>query len=771
MPYSASYKFRGGESVGSVIGAEHFGTNYLFHHDRVDADSTFPQIIDRIGVDLIRYPGGTITEEFFDLANPTASVQSSTFGREDKAVTPIEEFLQFAQQSGSQAVIVLPTYRYFDEATRQIDPAAEEIIKSFVRAVLAGDYGDAEIRGFEIGNEWYQDRFDWSAAEFGEVQSKIGFWINEVIQEQSDWSDVGVYIQAGRGDDDGNGIDDNQELAAQFTQAEFDAVDGLISHFYAATSSSNPLILGGNVDRRLRDMANYWDISEDTGLELVATEWNIGEDGPDNTSINGLMRSVALLNVFSNMVENGVDMSAIWTAQASSPAALSNKEGDEHLTATGYLYRMMRRELVDTQAVETTEGDKIRAENGNQIGRSYVFQGEGKTVIYLASGVGKTIDLDVDFGRYMTAGSHVHATVLGAVGSSGATDFHTVAKMTTVSAGELGKDGKYIFSLGAYEVVQVVITTGRGVRLFGDDEIATKDVFDGSSHADEIWGLGGQDKIKGYAGNDILNGGAGADRISGGTGDDTINGGDGNDLINGAEDDDLISSGAGSDTVDGGSGDDTLDYSSSGAGVRIYAREGIAEEDGSGSVDIFSNIENFIGSDFADTIFTDRATASVDSGDGDDFVRVLGGEETDIDAGAGSDFVLAEFGSSDIQLGDGNDRLLSYSAQVDVDGGAGDDVIHGGNKNDTIDGGQGNDTLSGGDGQDTFVYARDGGTDLILDFDTAEDMLDLTDLEVQLDEIDVVSTAHGVEIHVEGERILELQSVTADEVTNDLFIL
>lgn len=753
MAYNVRYDFVGGATVGSVIGAEHFGTNYLFHHDRVAADSSFPEIMDRVGIDLIRYPGGTVTEEFFDLDNPTATVQSSTFGRNDREVTPIQEFLNYAAQSGSKAVIVLPTYRYFDQATRQVDPAAEAIIKDFVRAVLAGDYGDAEVSGFEIGNEWYQNRFNWSAAEFGELQSKIGLWVDEVIQEDAEWSDTGVYVQAGRGDDDHNGIEDDQELAAQFTQQELDAVDGLISHFYASTGSGNPMILGGSVNRRLREMAEHWDTSDETGLDLVVTEWNIGGDGPDNTSVTGLMRNVALLNVFSNMMERGVDMSAIWTAQAPGPASLSNKEGDDHLTSTGFLYRMMRRELVDTQAVENVQGDEILAGNGDEIGRTYVFQGDGKTVIYLASGVGETINLDVDFGQYMTADSHIHATVLGAAEGAEATDYRVEATMKTISHGEIGTNGSYTFSLDDYEVVQVVITTGTGVRLFGDDQNATNDTFDGTAHADEIWGFDGDDEINGFEGDDLLNGGAGDDALSGGAGADVFVGS------------------AGSDTIDGGAGDDTLDYSDNASAVRIYAREGVAEEDGSGAADEFSNIENFIGSDHNDTIFTDETTSSVDSGAGDDFVRMLGGDDVALDAGDGNDFVLTEAGNARVELGAGDDKLLSYSAKVDVDGGAGDDVIHGGSCNDTIDGGQGNDLLSGGGGEDTFVYKEGGGTDTILDFDTSQDILDLTDLDITFADIEVVETDRGVDLRVAGQSIVQLQSVTADEVATDMFAM
>ena len=771
MAYNVSYNFRGGETVGSVIGAEHFGTNYLFHHDRVGEDSTFPEIMDRVGIDLIRYPGGTVTEEFFDISNPTATTQQSSFGRNPRDVTPIQDFLEYAEHSGSKAIIVLPTYRYFDLETREIDPNAEAIIKDFVRDVLSGAYGNAQIDGFEIGNEWYQTRFDWTAEEFGELQSKMGFWINEVIEENPNWADAGVYIQGGRGDDDGNGIEDDQELAAQFTQEELDAVDGLISHFYASTGSGNPLILGGAVNRRLNEAAKYWDTSDETGLELVVTEWNIGGDGPDNTSVTGLMRSVALLNVFSNMVENGVDMAAIWTAQAPGPASLSNKEGDDYLTSTGYLYRMMRRELVDTQAVDMAQDDNIRAANGDPIGRTYLFESDNKTVIYLASGVGETINLNVDFREYMGADSNVHVTILGAAEGAQATDYRVEASMRTISDGQLGNDGRNTLTLNDYEVAQIVITNGTGVRLFGDDQNATDDALDGSVHADEIWGFDGADVINGNAGDDLLNGGSGEDVIAGGAGQDTIDGGAGNDVLSGGDGDDRIVTGAGADSVDGGAGSDILDYSDNASAVRIYAREGIAEDDDTGTADSFTNVENFVGSDYADTIFTNQHTNSVDSGAGDDFVRTLGGDNVAVDTGAGNDFVLAEFGSAHVHLGDGDDKFLAYSADVDVNGGAGRDVIQGGSGNDTIDGGQGDDVLGGGAGQDTFVLKSDGGRDQILDFDTAQDILDLTDLDITFADIEVVATDRGVDLRVAGQSIVELQSVSADDVAADMFAM
>ncbi|MEQ1719439.1 MAG: calcium-binding protein, partial [Hyphomicrobium sp.] len=45
-------------------------------------------------------------------------------------------------------------------------------------------------------------------------------------------------------------------------------------------------------------------------------------------------------------------------------------------------------------------------------------------------------------------------------------------------------------------------------------------VLNGTSLADQIFGLGGADLLIGFAGNDLLDGGTGADRMAGGLGND-----------------------------------------------------------------------------------------------------------------------------------------------------------------------------------------------------------------------------------------------------------
>lgn len=69
--------------------------------------------------------------------------------------------------------------------------------------------------------------------------------------------------------------------------------------------------------------------------------------------------------------------------------------------------------------------------------------------------------------------------------------------------------------------------------------------------------------------------------------------------------------------------------------------------------------------------------------------------------------------------GSARDLLWGNDAANILDGGAGDDVLKGFG---------GNDTLIGGDGNDTFVFANDGSTDTIKDFQTGHDKIDLSEV-------------------------------------------
>ena len=192
-----------------------------------------------------------------------------------------------------------------------------------------------------------------------------------------------------------------------------------------------------------------------------------------------------------------------------------------------------------------------------------------------------------------------------------------------------------------------------------------------------------------------------------------------------------------------------------------------------GALDIVTNIteiENLIGTNFADSLTGNDLNNIIDAKDGNDSIfggigndTLLGGDGNDLlNGGAGNDSMVGGLGddlyvvgaAGDLTVeaaGAGTDLVQSYVAtftlQVNVEdmvllgsaitgignasankitgsglnnvldgaggddslsGGTGNDTLIGGSGNDTLDGGAGNDLMSGGIGNDTFVVAAAG---------------------------------------------------------------
>ena len=180
---------------------------------------------------------------------------------------------------------------------------------------------------------------------------------------------------------------------------------------------------------------------------------------------------------------------------------------------------------------------------------------------------------------------------------------------------------------------------------------------------------GGNDTALGRGGNDTFYdwsfwGDFGTD-----TGNDTIDAGSGTDTIY---------AGDGTNSYNGGTGVDTIKYQYSTSGVTVNLETGTATSYAGKGHDTLYNIENVVGTSYADTI-----------------------------------------------TGDDADNVLS--------GAGGNDTLSGDWGNDDLKGGAGADRLTGGARLDDFIYTSvsdsqnaDGATDLITDFQSGFDHLDMT---------------------------------------------
>lgn len=310
----------------------------------------------------------------------------------------------------------------------------------------------------------------------------------------------------------------------------------------------------------------------------------------------------------------------------------------------------------------------------------------------------------------------------------------------------------------------------------GGDAATFDNVVFGTSGADRIVGRGDRDHIVGLAGDDELKGGDGADRLEGGDGSDRLQGGGGDDVLVGGKGDDILIGWAGADTFAFGPGsgrDIVKDFAIGADTIDLTAWEGLGYEtlmarsiqagdhavlnfaDGSRitleriSLDDLG-IGNFrLSPDTADqTVLASQSaaptTGEASAGRSTAIENTLTGTAGDdrIVGRGGDDLILGRAGNDELKGGEGNDRL---------EGGAGTDRLHGGSGDDVLVGGKGDDVLIGWAGADTYVFSPGSGRDVVRDFESGVDKIDLT--AYGLDGIDDI-LANAVERNGNTEFIL-----------------
>ena len=603
-----------GGLVGNAVSQKLLGTNMLFHSDRTTEEGTFCDVIDRIGVTSIRYPGGTVTEEYFDITNPDARVQSNIMdilsGAQNvrtKEVTTLSEYVAYACEKGGVPSLVLPTYRYFDEATGTVRETAEADFRGFIRELLSDHYGEVGEVVIELGNEWYQNRFDWTLEEFGRLQMQIASWIDDEASAMGLRGDVTLLVQAGRSEAD------NTSLASHFGGPGAPQVDGVLTHIYATNSKGNTMGMGGSIGRRLDEIHDAWGpvIGED--FELAVTEWNVGENGEETNLINGIMRSAPLLRVYAEMLQGGVDMAMIWSAHTNGPAGLSTSGGGgSDLSPTGYFYNMLSQSTNGLQLVDPDGQFKLSDGAGNALGYTYSFAGQGRSVTYFASGVDAAFTLQASMAGHYSQGAYVYARILDVAPGDVAQDYWSGAAVTYQTNLSFGGGAQQIFeaTLNPYQMVELHIVQGQGVTLSGDDLNYIADELTGTFFDDTIEGYGGNDRLRGRNGDDWIDGGSGRDILQGDWGADTLIGGDGDDFLYGGRGDDLMYGGDGSDVLRGNLNDDEMH---GGAGVDFLF--------GGGGNDILN------GDDDRDDLRGQNGNDRLDGGTGADSLHGGGGQD------------------------------------------------------------------------------------------------------------------------------------------------
>jgi Ca2+-binding RTX toxin-like protein len=254
----------------------------------------------------------------------------------------------------------------------------------------------------------------------------------------------------------------------------------------------------------------------------------------------------------------------------------------------------------------------------------------------------------------------------------------------------------------------------------------------GTNGNDVISGLSGSQKILGFLGDDILYGNDGNDSLDGGYGNDLLYGGLGNDSLYGGDGNDSLDGGLGNDSLYGGAGDDILfggliDYNATASYINsrwVYDTETDGKEtlDGGNGIDTANYQLSIL------PIIADLATNNIinpsNSPSSMGTQRILKATLKDIENIIGSIYADTISGNNFDNCLDGeagSDTLTGASGNDTLKGNSGNDSLIGGDGIDELEGGSGMDTLTGGLGADQFIFnSRADGIDTIVDFNRKE---------------------------------------------------
>lgn len=503
---------------------------------------------------------------------------------------------------------------------------------------------------------------------------------------------------------------------------------------------------GGNVDRIIMSAAGTVDL---TGALVQGIDEFRGTAGVDTFILTGVADGQTVNGLAGNDTVTG----------GSGNDVFNGGVGDDRITAS----------LGNDTLIGEDGIDRLYGEDGNDflvggVGADLLGGAAGNdtfrvSVVADVSGLAEVMsggnDIDrLDFQFYNAQG----AVNLTSATISSVEELYVSGNDVTLTAAQLGAFTTLVGG-GAFD--RLILSAAGTADLTGA-AIAGIDEIRGSSGVDVINitdVLNGQ-FIDGRAGNDTLTGGIGNDTIYGDIGTDTIKGADGNDLIRGGQDADTLLGGVGYDTfqiqqvsdisglaetIDGGNDVDRLDFSFQGAfgsvnltTVTMTSLEQIALAGNTVTLTAaqLGAFTGIFGSGSPDQ-FIISAAGTVDLSNatigGIDEFRGTAGNDTFTFAGVANGQIVNGLG--------GTDTITGSEGWDTIDGGAANDTLVGGGGNDRLIGNLGLDTMTGGDGGDIFDFntiqesPTGAGRDVIVDFVSGQDVIDLVDIDADFTEI------------------------------------
>ena len=445
MPEIAAYGFMGSEASQGL-----FGANVLATRSSLEQGGDYDRLIEELGVGSFRYPGGSLTERYFDITNPNASVVTDRDTGETRDFIPLNEALNYAGAEGLSVTVVIPTRNLLSEtADTNGDRFAaidEDALRGFVRDVVTGVHGSADIEGFELGNEYWGSG-QMTSVEYGRLASEMAVIVNDELDALG--SDADIIVQSGANfnfarlndqfSDDMSGADilaelnashglslgedslyssgdvnwthvANEMILSEFdTEAEQQAVDQVAVHVY-----SRGQVNEGQRSFFLNTTDETWG-EQIPEAQIAVTEWNTaGNAGSlDRNSDYGLHQSHEMINIMEEFLRYDVETAHVWPLIQNTPNTLSVDDGQGDLTPGGAIFNMMQEALPGKTALDLTPESGADTEVEEDGIALHGFWEPDELLFYIAATDEGGADTSVDFSGLVSDAGRMEISVLG----------------------------------------------------------------------------------------------------------------------------------------------------------------------------------------------------------------------------------------------------------------------------------------------------------------------------------------------------------------------
>lgn len=537
----------------TVVTQSHFGGNIVLTRDSATPSEAYQEMLKEIDFSSFRYPGGSVTESQTWQNGGLSKVFGPAMepGSENYVMT-MREALQLSIDHGSSLTIVVPTFQFWDEASKTFDDAGfDRYLDELEKALV--EYPKVCIEGFEIGNEYWStiEAADYGAIASYEIMGLHDLNLSLADQLGSGWEMAGIGIQAGASWRPG-GLDESEQIANSISAEARPYVTTVYQHAYPNALDG----VAGKVNRNLKTMEAFKGVEGFGDLKFSLSEFNMSKEGPMGTDQAGHW-----IETFSQFVQGGVDEIYTWGTQYGwqsnklYDSRLNGREkGDEGIqvvaTPMGQIYDLAESHLIGKDVIDDSEAaagfdvpDQVNVTG---------FQGDEQRIVFLHNLDKGQASIDLSG---LDGSGHVSVHHLTSADSpytkQDESDRSPQPGRSVDARGDMNVRTEDAVTdnlvLAPGDVVMVTISDpGRDLVLEGAHNVT--DPRTGMVN-DQITGGTGDDILRGYVGDDTLDGAAGNDVIIGGRGDDDLSGGEGNDI--------LISD-HGSDVIDGGEGDDLV---------------------------------------------------------------------------------------------------------------------------------------------------------------------------------------------------------------------